>query len=176
MIKSLLAFFNIPHRVAFLAIICILICLVQLALISQLFSSTNASRLSSPAPSFLSCERKLICRNNSTRFSIHIDQNVQHPNVTYVRSIVFAKILATIRNSSYYTNNSTSACVHIVPVDTIDRDRRSKNGNYLYFIEQRLKFFPQWSDTNTIHLIFNHYTGKTVFHFLRTKLRNVYRY
>jgi hypothetical protein len=94
-----------------------------------------------------------------THFSIHIDRNIQYENITYIRSPVFAIILDTIRNSSYYTNDSSSACVHIAPVDTIDRDRRSKNGYYTYFIEQRLKFFDEWSDPNKIHLIFNHYTG-----------------
>ncbi|CAF1067833.1 unnamed protein product [Adineta steineri] len=107
----------------------------------------------------LNCKQKLLCPNNITRFSIHIDKNIQYPNISYIRSPVFAIILDTIRNSSYYTNDSTSACIHIAPVDTIDRDRRSKNGDYLYFIEQRLKFFPEWSDPNKIHLIFNHYTG-----------------
>ncbi|UJR09102.1 hypothetical protein I4U23_013349 [Adineta vaga] len=158
MIRSLLLFSNIPQRFAFLAIICVLICFVQLALIFQLFSSIDASHFSSSSP-LLNCEQKLRCSNNITRFSIHIDQNIQYPNVTYVRSPVFAIILETIRNSSYYTNDSNLACIYIAPVDTIDRDRRSKNGYYVYFIEQRLNFFSEWSDPNKIHLIFNHYTG-----------------
>jgi hypothetical protein len=158
MIKSLLPFSHIPQRFAFLTIICILLCLVQFALILELFSSTSVSQFSSP-PTLLTCKRKLPCPGNSTRFSIHIDQNIQYPNVSYVRSPVFAAILATIRNSSYYTNDSARACLHVAPVDTIDRDRRSKHGYYVYFIEQRLKFFQEWSDPKKIHLIFNHYTG-----------------
>jgi hypothetical protein len=157
---------NLSQRFIFLTTICILICLVQVALIFQLLSNSSQIEKSlSLPPSFylqptnLSCKEKLKCPNNITRFSIHIDNNIQYPNISYIRSPIFAIILDTIRNSSYYTNDSSSACVHIAPVDTIDRDRRSKNGYYTYFIEQRLKFFQQWSDTNKIHLIFNHYTG-----------------
>jgi hypothetical protein len=169
MMKSLPIFLNLSQRFLFLTSICILICFVQLALIFQLLSNSSHtdSSLSSPSLNFihtkLNCKQILKCPNNITRFSIHIDTNIQYPNVTYIRSPVFATILDTIRNSSYYTNDSSSACVHIAPVDTIDRDRRSKNGYYTYFIEQRLKFFDQWSDPNKIHLIFNHYTGSGFF-------------
>jgi hypothetical protein len=145
-------------RSVFLIGICLLISLVQLALFSQLLffdSSSNPNPFS--LPHRLICTQKLQCPNHISHFSIHIDQ---YENLTYIRSPVFAKILDTIRNSSYYNNDSSSACVHIAPVDTIDRDRRSKQGYYTFFLEQRLKFFPQWSDPTKIHLIFNHYTGK----------------
>jgi len=163
--KSLPIVFNISQRFVFLISICILICLVQLALIFQLFSNSSHIEHSLFLPFFstlqtkLICKQKLTCPNNITQFSIHIDKNIQYSNITYIRSPVFSIILDTIRNSSYYTNDSSSACVHIAPVDTIDRDRRSKNGYYTYFIEQRLKFFHEWSDPNKIHLIFNHYAG-----------------
>ena len=163
MMKSLLGYFNLSHRFVFLASICLLICVVQLALILELLS-VNRSLPPSALPSAhtkLVCDHRLRCPANITRFSIHIDQHVRYPNVSYVRSPVFAAILQTIRSSSYYTNDSSRACLHIAPVDTIDRDRRSKHGYYTYFIEQRLKFFPEWSDPTKIHLIFNHYTGIT---------------
>jgi hypothetical protein len=166
MLKSLLIFSNISQRFVFLLSICILICFVQIALIFQLLSNSSHIEKSFSLPSFqtkLICKQKLKCPNNITQFSIHIDKHTQYSNITYIRSPVFAIILDTIRNSSYYTNDSASACIHIAPVDTIDRDRRSKNGYYTYFIEQRLKFFNEWSDPNKIHLIFNHYTGSFFF-------------
>ncbi|CAF0982278.1 unnamed protein product [Rotaria sp. Silwood1] len=146
-------------------IICIFVCSIQFVFIFQLFSNTSSIEKSILLPSFynsntiLNCTKKLICPRNITHFSIHIDKNIQYPNVSYIRSPIFLNILDIIRNSSYYTNNSSLACLHIAPVDTIDRDRRSKNGYYTYFIEQHLKFFHEWSDPNKIHLIFNHYTG-----------------
>jgi len=164
MIKSLPFFSHISQRFVFLTTICILICLVQLALIFQLLSDTEKSLSSFYVPHIkFDCKSRLLCPNNITRFSIHIDKNTQYPNISYIRSPVFASILDTIRNSSYYTNDSSLACVHVAPVDTIDRDRRSKNGYYMYFIEQRLKFFYEWADPNKIHLIFNHYTGSFSF-------------
>jgi len=174
MIKFLLIFSNKSQRFIFLICICILICFVQVALIFQLFSNSYLSTKSFFLfQTKLNCKQKLICPNNITHFSIHIDKNIQYSNITYIRSPVFSIILDTIKNSSYYTNDSSSACVHIAPIDTIDRDRRSKNGYYTYFIEQRLKFFHEWSDPNKIHLIFNHYTGifstniMTSFHLFR---------
>ena len=176
MLKLLPLSANISRPIVFLTTICILICLVQFALIFQFLSNSSHTQqsLSSFPSSFytkLNCTHRLKCPNNITRFSIHIDKNTQYPNISYVRSPVFAIILDTIRNSSYYTNDSTSACVHIAPVDTIDRDRRSKNGYYIFFIDQRLHFFPEWSDPNKIHLIFNHYTGS--FSFLLNRYRCV---
>jgi len=161
------ALFYISQRLVFLVSICIIICLVQLALIFQLLSNSETSRFLSQTK--LICTHKFQCPNNITQFSIHIDQ---HQNISYIRSPVFSIILETIRNSSYYNNDSSTACVHIAPVDTIDRDRRSKHGYYTYFIEQRLKFFPEWSDPNKIHLIFNHYTGS--FFFRKIEMRNYY--
>ncbi|CAF4718461.1 unnamed protein product [Rotaria sp. Silwood1] len=158
-------FFTTSQRYIFLMIICIFVCSIQFVFIFQLFSNTSSIEKSILLPSFynsntiLNCTKKLICPRNITHFSIHIDKNIQYPNVSYIRSPIFLNILDIIRNSSYYTNNSSLACLHIAPVDTIDRDRRSKNGYYTYFIEQHLKFFHEWSDPNKIHLIFNHYTG-----------------
>ena len=149
--------YHVSSRILFLISICIIIFLVQLALFFQLLSDTSISSFpSSP----LLCKSKLSCPNPTSRFSIHIDQ---YENITYIQSPVFAIILETIRNSSYYINDSSVACVHIAPVDTLDRDRRSKHGYFTFFLEQRLKFFPEWSDRNKIHLIFNHYTGKFIF-------------
>ncbi|CAF1071230.1 unnamed protein product [Rotaria sordida] len=161
MIKS---FSNISQRFIFLTIICILICFIQIVLIFQLFSDSSSNEKSILLPSFhisntiLNCTQKLKCPNNIKYFSIHIDKNIEYPNISYIRSPIFSTILDIIRNSSYYTNDSSLACIHIAPVDTLDRDRRSKNGYYTYFIEQRFKFFHEWSDPNKIHLIFNHYT------------------
>lgn len=154
---------NLSSRSVFLICICLLISLVQLALFSQLLSySPNRTT----RPHRLLCQKTLRCPNHISQFSIHIDQ---YENISYIRSPVFASILNTIRNSSYYNNDSSSACVHIAPVDTIDRDRRSKQGYYTFFLEQRLNFFPQWSDPTKIHLIFNHYTGN-----FRTKQKRHY--
>ena len=179
--KSYFTSSNTSQRFIFLTTVCILICFVQVALIFQLLSnSSHLDKSLSTPPSFflhrtkINCKQKLKCPNNITRFSVHIDKNIQFPNISYIRSPIFAIILDTIRNSSYYTNDSSLACVHIAPVDTIDRDRRSKNGYYTYFIQQRFKFFHEWSDTNKIHLIFNHYTGISFFHFQDRRLRNLF--
>ncbi len=170
-------FLNISQRFIFLISICILICFVQVALIFQLFFQSSQSQISFSLPLFSSFQTKLICKqifqcpNNITHFSIHIDKYNQYDNISYIRSPIFAIILDIIRNSSYYTNDSSLACIHIAPVDTIDRDRRSKHGYYTFFIEQRLKFFHEWSDPNKIHLIFNHYTGSSFF-FEGIEMRN----
>jgi hypothetical protein len=103
------------------------------------------------------CNQQFHCPSHVKHFSIHIDNN---SNITFIRSSIFMTILDTIRTSQYYTNDSSSACLHIVPVDTLDRDRRSKSGQFLFFMQQRLKMFSSWSNEKTYRLVFNHYTGR----------------
>ena len=154
-------FFHLSRwtRSIFLLSICCTICLVQIALILELFANSSTEFIRTNSPKLI-CSKKRQCPKNISRFSIHIDQNPEYPNATYIRSSVFATILQTVYESKYYTNNSNAACVHLAPVDTIDRDRRSKRAYFLFFAEQRLKFYPEWSDPDKIHIIFNHYTGK----------------
>ena len=172
MIKSFAGFSSRSKHFVFLTSICILLCLVQFALIFQLAFDSSYSEKSLFISSLdflnrkLNCTQKLKCPNSIKHFSIHIDQNIEHPNISFIRSPIFAIILETIKNSSYYNNDSTTACVHVAPVDTIDRDRRSKHGHFVFSIEQHFKFFPEWSDPNKIHLIFNHYTGTNMFYLI----------
>lgn len=100
------------------------------------------------------CQEKLSCQN---QFSIYIDALGNNTGKT---SPIFARILQTIQISKFFTNNSENACLYLAPVDTLDRDRRSKQRYFTYFIEQKLHRYTHWTDPTKTHLIFNHYTGR----------------
>lgn len=68
----------------------------------------------------------------------------------------YGKILASIERSRYYTPRPEEACLFVLGIDTLDRDRLS--GHYVPDVDEKLRGFPLWNGGRN-HLVFNLYSG-----------------
>ncbi|KAF7694465.1 exostosin-1 [Silurus meridionalis] len=68
----------------------------------------------------------------------------------------YRKILAAIEDSRFYTNDPSEACLFVLSVDTLDRDRLSPQ--YVQDVRTQIQNLPLWNDGRN-HLIFNLYSG-----------------
>ncbi|KAK6029777.1 exostosin family protein, partial [Ostertagia ostertagi] len=73
-------------------------------------------------------------------------------------SEVYRKILTAVRESQYFVSDPKDACLFIVSVDTIDRDKISEN--YVRDVDRYISNLPNevWND-GVNHIIFNLYHG-----------------
>ncbi|KAM8846049.1 exostosin-1 isoform 1-T1 [Synchiropus picturatus] len=71
-------------------------------------------------------------------------------------SSTYQKILSSIQDSRFHTTDPSKACVFVLAVDTLDRDRLS--GHYVHNVKSRIQSLPTWNDGRN-HLIFNLYSG-----------------
>ncbi|CAD6191877.1 unnamed protein product [Caenorhabditis auriculariae] len=73
-------------------------------------------------------------------------------------SPVWRQILQCIRESDFYTEDPSEACLFVLGIDTTDRDRRS--ANYVPDVDSYIANLPQelWNDGRN-HIIFNFYHG-----------------
>uniref|UniRef100_A0A0N5C8L3 Exostosin domain-containing protein n=1 Tax=Strongyloides papillosus TaxID=174720 RepID=A0A0N5C8L3_STREA len=73
-------------------------------------------------------------------------------------SLIYSKFLSILRKLPYTTTNASEACLFILSIDTIDRDRISEN--YVKDIDAQILNLPKdiWNDGRN-HLIFNFYHG-----------------
>ncbi|WKX93899.1 hypothetical protein Q1695_011286 [Nippostrongylus brasiliensis] len=73
-------------------------------------------------------------------------------------SEVYRKILTAIRESRYFVSDPSQACLFVVSVDTIDRDRISEN--FVRDVDRYLSGLPSdiWNNGMN-HIIFNLYHG-----------------
>ncbi|XP_035170437.1 exostosin-1c-like [Oxyura jamaicensis] len=68
----------------------------------------------------------------------------------------YGKILASIERSRYYTPRPEEACLFVLGIDTLDRDRLS--GHYVPGVDEKIRGFPLWNGGRN-HLVFNLYAG-----------------
>uniref|UniRef100_A0A8B9IFG0 EXT1C protein n=1 Tax=Anser cygnoides TaxID=8845 RepID=A0A8B9IFG0_ANSCY len=68
----------------------------------------------------------------------------------------YGKILASIERSRYYTPRPEEACLFVLGIDTLDRDRLS--GHYVPDVDEKIRGFPLWNGGRN-HLVFNLYSG-----------------
>ncbi|KAK6732690.1 hypothetical protein RB195_016827 [Necator americanus] len=75
-----------------------------------------------------------------------------------VPSEAYRKILTAIRESRYFVSDPKEACLYVVSVDTIDRDKISEN--YVRDVDRYISNLPAevWND-GVNHIIFNLYHG-----------------
>lgn len=89
--------------------------------------------------------------NDFANFRIYI---YKEPNRLYTD--IYKKILYTIRNSNYYTANPKEACLFLISLDPLDRDRLSKN--YEKEMDKQIQLLDLWNNGEN-HLIYNLYAG-----------------
>lgn len=73
-----------------------------------------------------------------------------------VLSPSYQKLLNALMESRYYTADPRAACLFVLSIDTLDRDRLSND--YVRNIQARLQRLPHWNNGRN-HVIFNLYSG-----------------
>jgi glucuronyl/N-acetylglucosaminyl transferase EXT1 len=79
-----------------------------------------------------------------------------HQEPTLITSSIYGHLIERIVKSKYATNNSDEACLFVLSLDTLDRDRISKN--YLKNLDTLLKNLSYWREGQNF-LLFNLYAG-----------------
>lgn len=69
----------------------------------------------------------------------------------------YQKVLDILRSSPFYTTNPDEACLFILSLDTLNRDKLSDVG-YVGNLPSRLENLPLWN-RGTNHIVFNLYSG-----------------
>ncbi|CAF0762871.1 unnamed protein product [Brachionus calyciflorus] len=90
-------------------------------------------------------------RCNENNFKIFV---YNRPNM--IKSQIYKNILSSLKNSKYLTRNPKRACIFISSIDTLDRDRLSKN--YIHDLDDLVTKLNYWNNGEN-HLIFNMYSG-----------------
>ena len=88
------------------------------------------------------------CRNG---FKVYV-----YPTTSRISS-KYEEILKAIRESRYITTDASEACILIPSVDTLDRDKLSKD-SYVPDIEDQIANLPYWNNGEN-HFVFNLYAG-----------------
>lgn len=81
---------------------------------------------------------------------------VYPPEDSSVPSPSYLKLLNVLLESRYYTADPKIACIFVLSVDTLDRDRLSND--YVRNMQNRLQHLPHWNN-GLNHVIFNLYSG-----------------
>ncbi|XP_077600008.1 exostosin-1 isoform X2 [Stigmatopora nigra] len=71
-------------------------------------------------------------------------------------SATYVKILSSIQESRFHASDPSKACLFVLAVDTLDRDRLS--AQFVQNVRTRIQSLPTWNDGRN-HLIFNLYSG-----------------
>ncbi|KAK2144201.1 hypothetical protein LSH36_777g02080 [Paralvinella palmiformis] len=88
------------------------------------------------------------CRNG---FKVYV-----YPTRSRISS-KYEEILRAIRESPYITADPTEACILIPSVDTLDRDKLSKD-SYVHHIKDQIETLKYWNNGQN-HFVFNLYAG-----------------
>lgn len=88
-----------------------------------------------------------LCRNG---FKVYVYPRAGSVSATY------SKILTSVQESRYYTNNPHEACVFIPSVDTLDQDVLSPD--FVRDVQTQLWSLPHWNNGRN-HIVFNLYSG-----------------
>lgn len=106
-----------------------------------------------------SCFNFSACTNLDV-FKIYIYDNVSLSNSnndhSLPHSVLYTRLLASLRHSAHFTDDPRLACLFVVPYDTLSRDRLSVN--YVQQLDVRLNALGFWHGGRN-HIIFNLYSG-----------------
>lgn len=96
------------------------------------------------------CFNASLCRHG---FLVHV-----HPNDASVGSVSskYGEILRALKSSRYYTDDPERACLFVLAVDTLDRDRLS--AEYVSNIQAQIDSLEWWRG-GVNHVVFNLYSG-----------------
>ena len=90
------------------------------------------------------------CRHG---FTVHIHPS---PEVAPPTSFKYSEILRALRASRYYTDDPERACIFVLGIDTLDRDRLSTE--YVANIRSKIDSLRWWRG-GVNHVVFNLYSG-----------------
>ena len=71
-------------------------------------------------------------------------------------SPIYEEILQALRNSRYYTSNASEACLFVLSIDTLDRDKLSQN--FVHDLGTKVTSLKLWNAGQN-HIVFNMYAG-----------------
>nr|CAD2179906.1 unnamed protein product [Meloidogyne enterolobii] len=102
--------------------------------------------------SFANCFNFTNCLDTNLRIYVYPDL------FNSSQSKIYSDILTVLRKSVYFTEDASEACLFILSVDTVDRDRISED--YVKDLNSLISSLPKniWND-GLNHLIFNFYSG-----------------
>lgn len=94
------------------------------------------------------------CRGD---FKVYVyPQELMEDSMNPPPSPSYQKLLNVIEESRYYTSDPSQACLFILSLDTLDRDRLS--ADYVRNLPARIQRLPLWNN-GLNHVIFNLYSG-----------------
>lgn len=85
-------------------------------------------------------------------FKVYVYPHVEDTRI----SPMYQQVIKAIQNSRYYTTNPEEACILVPSLDTLDRDKLSKD--FVNNLPKKLLELPYWNH-GTNHLLFNLYSG-----------------
>jgi len=90
------------------------------------------------------------CRHG---FAVHIHPRPEEaPSISYK----YSEILRALRSSRYYTDDPKRACIFVLGIDTLDRDRLSTE--FVPHIRSKIDSLRWWRG-GVNHVVFNQYSG-----------------
>lgn len=90
-------------------------------------------------------------------FKVYVyPQEVTEDNVSPLPSASYQKLLNVLEESRYYTSDPSQACLFVLSLDTLDRDRLS--ADYVRNLPSRIQRLSLWNNGMN-HVIFNLYSG-----------------
>lgn len=122
---------------------------------STIWTGTIGKRKEKPtAENVLSCRMETCfdfskCQKDFLVYVYQQDENV-------IPSSSYQKLLNVLKESRYYTSDPSLACLFVLSLDTLDRDRLS--ADYVKNLQYRLHRLPLWNN-GLNHVIFNLYSG-----------------
>ncbi|KAM9838296.1 exostosin-1b [Aulostomus maculatus] len=97
-----------------------------------------------------SCFDFSMCRLNGFKVYVYPQQKGEKISDSY------QSILSIIEGSRYYTSDPGQACLFVLSLDTLDRDKLSLH--YVHNLQTKVQNLPLWNEGRN-HLIFNLYSG-----------------
>lgn len=88
-----------------------------------------------------------VCKNGFKVYVYPLDDRV---------STSYSKIITTIQESKYSTQEPTEACIFVLSIDTLDRD--TLGPDYTKDVQSKINNLPLWNNGKN-HIVFNLYSG-----------------